>query len=52
MQGAAEAYSEGLADEILFVDTTSACDHDNTCITFMFTANKAGALPIAHILHT
>ena len=45
-------YMAGLADEMVFIDTSGSCDQTNTCLTFVFAGTKIGALPIAIILHT
>ena len=46
------SFIEGIADEIVFVDSSGSCDQTNTCVTFMFAPNKTGAIPVACILHT
>lgn len=38
------------AGQIVFVDSTSACDAENHCITFMMTPYTAGAVPLAIII--
>lgn len=43
---------KGLADEMVFIDSSGSCDQNNTCVTFIFTASKVGALPVSVILHT
>lgn len=40
------------AKEVAFVDTSGSCDQTNTCVTFLFTASKVGAIPLAVVLHT
>lgn len=42
----------GLADEMVFIDSSGSCDQNNTCVTFIFAATKVGALPVSIILHT
>lgn len=42
----------GLADEMVFMDTSGSCDQTNACVTFIFAATKIGPLPIVVILHT
>lgn len=37
--------------EIIFVDTTATCDSTSSSLTVLLTATKAGALPIADIIH-
>ena len=37
--------------EIVFVDSSGSCDQTSSCVTFLFTASKIGALPLACILH-
>ncbi|CAK9291646.1 unnamed protein product [Gordionus sp. m RMFG-2023] len=37
--------------KLIFVDSTSCCDSDNSTITLMLTATKEGAIPIAIFLH-
>ncbi|KAH9631844.1 hypothetical protein HF086_000668 [Spodoptera exigua] len=44
-------FTKGLADEIVFIDTSGSCDQSNTCVTFIFAASNIGALPVAIILH-
>lgn len=44
-------FTKGLADEIVFIDTSGSCDQSNTCVTFIFAASHIGALPVAIILH-
>ena len=39
------------SQEIIFTDSTSSCDSENTTVTVMLTATKAGAVPIAVMLH-
>jgi len=36
---------------IVFVDTSSSCDSTSTNVTLMLTATKAGAIPMAVLLH-
>lgn len=38
------------AGQIVFVDSTSACDAENHCITFMMTPCAASAVPLAIII--
>lgn len=45
-------FMAGLADEMVFMDTSGSCDQTNACVTFIFAATKIGALPIVVILHT
>lgn len=44
--------AEEFSNEIIFIDSSGSCDQSNTCVTFIFTASKIGALPVACILHT
>lgn len=37
--------------EIIFVDSTSSCDSEQTTITLVLTATKGGGIPIAALLH-
>ena len=37
---------------MVFIDLSGSCDQTSTCVTFMFTANKIGAMPLACVLHT
>lgn len=46
------AHQQSFSSEIVFVDSSGSCDQTNTCVTFMFTASKIGAIPLACILHT
>lgn len=46
------AFLQDLSNEMVFVDSSGSCDQTNTCITFVFTSNKTGAIPIACVLHT
>lgn len=36
--------------QMVFVDSTSACDAENHCITFMMAPCAAGAVPLAIII--
>lgn len=45
-------FMAGLADEMVFMDTSGSCDQTNACVTFIFAATKIGALPAVVILHT
>jgi len=36
---------------IIFVDTSASCDSTSCNVTLMLTASKAGAVPIAVLLH-
>jgi len=38
------------SSDIIFVDTTSACDPQNHAITFMLAPCAAGAVPLAIII--
>lgn len=44
-------FTKGLADEIVFIDTSGSCDQSNTYVTFIFAASNISALPVAIILH-
>lgn len=46
------AHKEWFSNEVVFVDSSGSCDQTNTCVTFMFSASKIGAIPLACILHT
>jgi len=39
------------ASEIIFTDSTSSCDSERSNVTVLMTATKAGAVPIAVLLH-
>lgn len=45
------AFLEGYAEEMIFIDSSGSCDEASTCITFMFVVTKAGAVPLATVLH-
>lgn len=45
------AFLEGYAEEIIFIDSSGSCDEASTCVTFMFVVTKAGAVPLATVLH-
>lgn len=40
------------AQEIIFVDSTASCDSTRSTATVLLTATKAGAVPIAVLLHS
>ena len=40
------------ASEIVFCDTSSSCDSSLTAVTVMLMATKAGAVPLAILLHS
>lgn len=44
------AHSLKSSSNVVFVDSTSACDADNYSITFMLTPCAAGAVPLAIII--
>lgn len=44
------AHRQKSAGQIVFVDSTGACDAENHCITFMMTPCAAGAIPLAIII--
>ncbi|KAJ8985439.1 hypothetical protein NQ317_017071 [Molorchus minor] len=46
------AFLQDISTEMVFVDSSGSCDQTNTCVTFLFTSNKTGAIPIACVLHT
>nr|XP_054924601.1 uncharacterized protein LOC126528195 [Dermacentor andersoni] len=46
------AQSLDAAQEIIFVDSTSSCDVTRSTATIMLTTTKAGAVPIAVLLHS
>ncbi|KFM77284.1 hypothetical protein X975_13371, partial [Stegodyphus mimosarum] len=46
------AHDKPFSGDIVFVNTSGSCDQTNTCVTFMFTATKIGAIPLACILHS
>lgn len=46
------AHSKDFAHEMVFVDSSGSCDQASTCVTFLFSATKIGAIPLACILHT
>ncbi|XP_049522287.1 uncharacterized protein LOC119449196 [Dermacentor silvarum] len=39
------------AQNIIFVDSTSLCDGDGNTVTILLTATKAGAVPVAVLIH-
>lgn len=39
------------SSEIIFIDSSSSCDTTQTAVTLMLTASKAGAVPLAVLLH-
>lgn len=45
-------FLEDFNNEIVFIDSSGSCDQTSTCVTFIFTANKIGAMPLACVLHT
>lgn len=45
-------YNSDFIEDMLFIDTTSSCDQNNTAITFVFASSKIGALPVACAFHT
>ncbi|KAJ8931471.1 hypothetical protein NQ314_015609 [Rhamnusium bicolor] len=46
------AFIQNMADEMVYVDSSGSCDQTSTCVTFLFTSNKTGAIPVACVLHT
>lgn len=46
------AFLQGHCNEMVFVDSSGSCDQTNTSVTFLFTSNKTGAIPVACVLHT
>lgn len=44
-------HKHDFSHEIVFVDSSGSCDQTSSCVTFLFTASKIGALPLACILH-
>lgn len=40
------------ASEIIFVDSTGSCDADQSVLTFVSTATKGGAVPLAVLIHS
>ncbi|XP_075722138.1 uncharacterized protein LOC142765288 [Rhipicephalus microplus] len=40
-----------LAREIVFVDSTASCDTTKCTVTVVLTATKAGAVPLAVLIH-
>ena len=39
------------SSEIIFIDSSSSCDVTQTAVTLVLTASKAGAVPLAVLLH-
>lgn len=39
------------AAELIFVDSTSSCERTSSTLTILLAATKAGALPIATLIH-
>ena len=39
------------SSEIIFIDFSSSCDVTQTAVTLVLTASKAGAVPLAVLLH-
>lgn len=39
------------ADELVFIDSSTSCDVTHSTVTTLLTASKAGALPLAILLH-
>jgi len=39
------------ADEIVFIDSSSSCDVTQSTVTMVLVASKAGAIPLAVLLH-
>lgn len=44
------AHDLPLAKDIDFVDSTSSCDPENHCITFLLTPCAAGAAPLGALI--
>ncbi|XP_075738138.1 uncharacterized protein LOC119177959 isoform X2 [Rhipicephalus microplus] len=40
------------AQDVIFVDSTSSCDTEGNTATVLLTATKAGAVPVAVVLHS
>jgi len=40
------------AKEMIFCDTSSSCDSDSSSVTVISLASKAGAIPMAALLHS
>uniref|UniRef100_A0A131YDP9 Uncharacterized protein n=2 Tax=Rhipicephalus TaxID=426455 RepID=A0A131YDP9_RHIAP len=40
------------AKDIIFVDSTSSCDTEGNTATVLLTATKAGAVPVAVLVHS
>ncbi|KAK8759618.1 hypothetical protein V5799_002751 [Amblyomma americanum] len=40
------------AQELIFVDSTASCDTTRSTVTVLLTATKAGAVPIAVLIHS
>ncbi|KAG6443537.1 uncharacterized protein LOC115455969 isoform X1 [Manduca sexta] len=45
-------YEHNTARDVLYIDTSSACDQTNAYITAVFAISKIGVLPIAFALHS
>lgn len=46
------AHSLKVSQEICFIDSTGSCDQGNSSVTFVFSATKVGALPLACVIHS
>jgi len=40
-----------VADELVFIDSSSSCDATHSTVTTVLVASQAGALPVAILLH-
>jgi len=45
------AHSLYTADELVFIDSSSSCDVTQSTVTMVLVASKAGAIPVAVLLH-
>jgi len=47
----ARAHSLSIADELIFIDSSSSCDATHSTITAVLVASKSGAIPLAVLIH-
>ena len=45
------AQSLSVADEIVFIDSSCSCDTSHSTVTTVLVASKAGAIPVAILVH-